>query len=279
VEPNSQDTAEPESAAVEPTESPATEPAKPERSGIKWPYTDVDDAVTIASTIKSQRGNASKLAELAADLGGSSTKSGGFRTKLATASTFGAVQNKQGTVALTDLGHRLADEHTRPAAMVEAFLNVPLYKTLYERYYGKSLPGDTGLNSDIRQLGVVASQVDRARQVMQRSAEKAGLFYSGRTRLVIPPTAKLNESAGETDPKPNDLDPGGGGGISGMSNPLLSALFSKMLPPEGHPFPADERRRLFRALAVNLDVIYGDQEVFTDASKLAEVFKDTKSAP
>lgn len=253
-----------------------------ERSQIKFPYTDIEDAVTVARTIKNVHGaRPIALDQLATALGGTSTKSGAFRTKLATASTFGAVKGARGMVELTELGHRLADEHSRPAALAEAFLHVPLYQKVYARYQGQQLPEDAGLESDIRDLGVVASQADRARQAMQRSAEKAGFFWGGRSRLVMPTDAKIGPPASaEPATPPQDPPPGPqgshGSGAEGspMSNPLLSALFSRMLPPEGEPFPAAERRRLIRALAVNLDVIYGDESVITDIGELAKVFQD-----
>jgi hypothetical protein len=40
-----------------------------------------------------------------------------------------------------------------------------------------------------------------------------------------------------------------------LSDPTLSGLLQKLLPPIGEPFPAAQRRQLFTALAVNLDVV------------------------
>lgn len=235
-----------------------------ERSQIKFPYTDIDDAVQVASKIKNVHGTGPVgLDQLAAALGGTSVKSGSFRTKVATASTFGAIKSSRGSVELTDLGQRLADEDTRAAAMVEAFLHVPLYQKIYERYQGRSLPEDAGLENDIRGFGVVANQTDRARQALQRSAEKAGFFWGGRSRLVLPPRSNINGasngssegSGGGTEPEPEPK----GGGENMAESPLLKGLWG-MLPTSGD-FPAEKRERWFKALAVNLDMVYGDVEL------------------
>jgi hypothetical protein len=255
--------AEPLQSEAAPESVPApdrsTEQAKRERSQIKFPYTDIDDAVLVASKIKELHGQSCGLDQLAVGLGSKSIASGSFRTKLATASTFGAVKNTRGSVELTDLGHRLADEHTRPAALVDAFLHVPLYKEIYDRYYQKSLPGDAGLESDMRNLKVAASQTVRARQVFQRSAAKAGFFWGGSSRLILPASNSIDHGqpeVGESTPAPEPSPEG----RSALANPLLAALMQRMLPAENEPFSAHERSRFFRALAVNLDAVYGEPD-------------------
>jgi hypothetical protein len=195
---------------------------------------------------------------------GQKPTSGAFRTKVASAQIFGAVQLGRGVVTLTALGHRLADQPTRPAALAEAFLHVPLYKKLYEKYQNLNLPGDTGLEADIQSLGVVANQADRARQVFQRSAEKAGFFWGGsRDRLVLPPAANLSSSgsaeAGTPQGGQGAAKPASGGGdeVENLAqDPILQGLFSKL--PASGDFPAAKRQRWLKALAVNLDLVYGE---------------------
>jgi DNA-binding transcriptional MerR regulator len=46
---------------------------------------------------------------------------------------------------------------------------------------------------------------------------------------------------------------------SGMPE-LLRLLLEKMLPEEGDAFPTRDRMLLFRALAANLDVVYGEED-------------------
>lgn len=241
-------------------------------------YTDISDAVTVAKAIKNTTGGAPiTLNQLATALGGASIKSGAFRTKLATAGTFGAVKAGRGSMELTDLGHRLADDHSRKAALVESFLRVPLYRELYDQYQNVALPGDAGPETAIHHAGVVESQADRARRAFMRSADKAGFFWGGRSRLVMPHVGAVPDDQ-ETAEEQAPFTPSDGNNDTGsvMSSPLLSALFKKMLPADGQSFSAKERRRFFRALAVNLDVIYGEPEDGElDAEALAALFKET----
>lgn len=106
---------------------------------------------------------------------------------------------------------------------------------------------------------VAASQVSRARQVFARSALQAGFFSTGKDRLVKPsqgaaPTIEKPDPAREEKKREEKND---GEGTSPLSDPMLMGLLRRMLPPEGQPFSAQDRELFFRALAVNLDVIYG----------------------
>jgi hypothetical protein len=74
-------------------------------------------------------------------------------------------------VELTDLGKRIVDPETHDGARAEAFLRVPLYRAIFDRYRGVKLPPDPGLESEMVGLGVSTKQTERARQVLQRSAQ------------------------------------------------------------------------------------------------------------
>lgn len=138
-------------------------------------------------------------------------------------------------------------------------MQVELYKRIYEVFSNTQLPGDSGLEARIREFGVTPNQVSRARQVFARSADHAGFFKTaGRHRLVAPSVSSMeDESRGEQQPpEQQDLPPDGGEGDP-LSDPILSSLLQRMLPPVNQEFKARDRRRLFTALAVNLDVVYG----------------------
>jgi hypothetical protein len=239
-------------AAVEDQAPPDGEKRKYARSEIKFPYTDIADAVTVAVAVHTNHGSSCTVDQLAADFQ-QTTRSGAFRNKIASAATFGAVIVSKQTVALTDLGRRLADEQTRPRALVESFLSVPLYSRIFEKYRGGTLPGDAGLESEIRALGVVPNQAERARQVLQRSARKAGFSSRGTDRLVEPSGATL----GPAQPPTNDAGTGDADGeVKKLSDsPLLKALWDTL--PTDAPFTAEDRRRFFTTLAFNIDYVYG----------------------
>jgi hypothetical protein len=225
-----------------------------ERSTIRFPYTDIRDAVQVATKLKGSYGSECDTDQLAAVMG-QKPSSGSFRTKVATAATFGVIKSRRGSILLTDLGHEIVDERTRPSALLKAFLQVQLYGPIYEKFKGRSLPGDAGLESEMRTLGVLPSQADRARQAMMRSAEHAGLLWSGKDRLVLPPGAKMN---GQTEPQPVG-DPKDEGEKNLADSPVLQGLWS-MLPKDGQ-FPPEKREQWFKALAINLDLVYGDGQI------------------
>lgn len=171
------------------------------RSTIAFPYSGLADAEQIADALH-RRGDSATVDEIAAELG-QTTSSGSFRTKMATARIFGAIDVRRGQATLTALGRRLVDSDKQKQARVDAFLHVPLYKQIYDAYKGHQLPGNAGIENRMVQFGVSEKQTERARQALQKSAERAGFFESGRDRLVKP---ALSGSSGENErmePPPN----------------------------------------------------------------------------
>ena len=262
-----------------PTPSNQAAPVRRERSTVRFPYFDLDDAVTIARKLHDLRGGRCDLATLAADLNHDNVQSGSFRLRLSAASMYGLVSQEKGQVSLTALGGQIVDPHTEAAARSAAFLNVELYGKVYEEFKNGMLPQPAGLEDLMGRLGVTANQVSRARQIFTRAATQAGFLKDGANRLVLPPTGTLgdttqNGSSGDAPPS----DEGAPKKENALSNPLLSALMN-LLPAEGEPFSAKERRRFFRALAVNIDVIYGEpDDGQLDAETVAALFRlDSRS--
>lgn len=233
------------------------ESAKPGRSTIRFPYTDLRDAARVPAVIKNNFGSACDIDQLAGQFQ-QSARSGSFRTRIAAAVAFGLVTSRKNRVAVTPLGHQAAAGDRK--ALAEAFLNIELYRKVYEQYRGTTLPADPGLTAEIQALGVLETQADRARQVLQRSADYAGFFEAGRDRLIMPPTGRVEEPRErQKGGHPAGRDEGNGGGQNMANNPLLQGLWG-MLPTEGD-FPAERRAQWFRALAVNLDLVYGDGHI------------------
>src|SRR3954451_16445799 len=88
------------------------------RSKIAFPYTPVADAEQVAQALH-RRGGTASLDELAAELNQVIT-SGAFRTKVATARTFGVTSVRRGQAMLTPLGRRLVDPKDAAQARAEA---------------------------------------------------------------------------------------------------------------------------------------------------------------
>src|SRR6185312_10276412 len=132
--------------------------AEPEESGqgrssIKFPYLDLDDAVEVAKGVHHAGGTSCQRDQLAAQLGQAAT-GGGFNLRLITAKMFGLITYDRGTVSLYPLGQKIVDPDKEKAARAEAFLNIPLYRAIYEQFKGTTLPPNAGLEGAMENLGV-----------------------------------------------------------------------------------------------------------------------------
>jgi len=251
--------------AVEP-EAPGVEGER-ERSTILFPYGDIDWGVKVAKGVQQVGGTACQFEQLAAQLG-MAANGGGFRTNLLTAKILGLVTYGQGTVQLTGLGQKAADPKQEKAARAEAFLAVPLYRVVYDKFKGTTLPPAAALENEMRNLGVAPKQADKARQAFMRSAQQAGFFAFGADRLVIPASGP---SAPTPEQKPDIQQPVSGGGHGhhnsgggshgggGNWHPFVEGLL-KTLPPTDGEWKAEGRRKWLQAAANVFDLIYPDTE-------------------
>jgi hypothetical protein len=250
-----------------------------ERSTIGFPYLDLDNAMQVAKAVSDVGGASCQWEQLAAQLK-VSAKSGSFGMRVLTAKIFGLLTYDKGTVTLSEIGMRAVDSQQEKAARVEAFLNVPLYKRVYDQFKGTALPGNAGLENFMGSVGVAQKVRDKARQVFQRSAKRAGFFDLSADRLTLPAiraAAKTSGSGdgqqGETDlTKQNRNGNGGAGGGGDDLNPFIKGLLDK-LPKADTPWSKDGRRKWLQTAANIFDLMYesvdgdGDDEVSITVSK------------
>jgi hypothetical protein len=244
-----------------------------EMSTIDFPYVALDGAIEVAKALYSRCAFGScDQDELAAQMG--QTLSGAFRQKTSAARTFGLI-SKDGRSAfvLTDLGKRIVSSENERAAKVDAFLSVPLYVQIYEKFRGHNLPPPKALEREMETLGVSGKVADRARQSFEKSAQLAGFFDSGKERLVRPRMETTSAVATETSqtsaPPPAPESPqrsfsGGGGNMPPEIDPILLGLISK-LPPSGSNWPKSKRKLWLAILENSLELVYED-----DSEKIGE---------
>jgi hypothetical protein len=148
------------------------------------------------------------------------------------------------------------------AARVDAFLHVPLYKAVFDKYKGFTLPPQPALEREMANLGVSAKQTDKARQAFERSARQAGFTWAGPDRLVMPVLKNRGEApAPETrplevgTPGADQRDPrtGGGGGDPPDRVELIRMLL-RYLPED--KLDNEKLARWLRAAEVNLRMAY-----------------------
>lgn len=241
------------------------------RSTIEFTYSSLDDSEDLVTTVRALGGTGCSLDGLAAKLNQSAT-GGGFRLKVYSARTFGLCDITRGQVDLTDLGLRIIDPPHAKAARVEAFLNVPLYRQVYEQLKGQQLPPMAAIDRMMLNAGVAPKQKERARQVFIRSARFAGFFDIHADRLVKPEvrdaasTPPGGESAAKSVEKPVAAPPlprvfyGGSGGDGGDGiHPAILGLL-RGLPPEGTEMTAKRREQLIAAFSSAIAYIYPEPD-------------------
>jgi hypothetical protein len=110
-----------------------------------------------------------------------SPKASTFRVQVYTARTFGILEGDGAKHKLTELGRVIVDPNQTLEGRARSFLTVPLYKAGFEKYKGGVLPPAAALERDFVALGVAEKQKERARKILERSADQAG-FVDARNR-------------------------------------------------------------------------------------------------
>ena len=236
---------------------------KRERSTIGFPYLDLDDSIEIAKGVHELTGANCQWDQLAAKLNQSAT-GGAFRQRVMTAKMFGFVTYSQGTITLTPLGSRLCDPQQEVAAKAEAFLNVPLYKAVYEQFRNVTLPPQPALENAMVGMGVAQKQKDKARQVFQRSATQAGFFALGPNRLVQPAIRSSAATPATLPPDP-PTDPDKGKKKTKEDDdgedlhPFIQGLLRKLPKPDSE-WPTEARTKWLQAAVNIFDLMYTDSD-------------------
>ena len=242
---------------------------KRQMSTIVFPYLDLNAAIEVAQAMYETRGHGGmEAADLAATL--KQTISGNFRLKTGTARIFGLTEKEgRDLTKLSDLGVRIIEDQTEAEARVNAFLHVPLYSAIYEKYKGQRLPPLKALEREMEGLGVSSKQTDKARQAFERSARQAGFFAKGEDRLVKPyfEGSPAEESPPQPDPHEKPPGDGDGGGFSGGGgfHPFVQGLLQTM-PEPGTLWAIEGRAAWLEAAANVFKLMYqGDGKISVTA--------------
>jgi len=222
----------------------AVDEKKREVSTIGFPYDDLNAAIGVARAVFEQGGKCGND-QLAGKLQYSGVENGAFRVRVASARIFGLVTVSREGISLAPIGQMIVDPGLEIRGRHDAFQAVPLYKAVYERFKGTVLPPSIGLENVFVELGVSSKQTDRARQVMQRSAEQAGYFGHGRDRLIAPilPGPQQGQKLDLGEPG-GGSDNGNGGGNCTHPKILDQALMLGLieaLPPAGSVWDQSDR--------------------------------------
>ena len=264
--------ADPEEVGVQATHQKRTR----EVGTIAFPYSDLDDGIGVASALLRAGGVPCEPDQLAVAMN-HTPSSGTFRQKIATARMFGLIETVQNRYQLTQLGFAITDANRQKAARADAFLNVPLYRMVYDTFRNQQLPPrPVALERSFVGFGVPQKQANRARVAFDSSAQQAGFFQGGnRDRLIRPPlgSAIANGAAVSQDQPIPDTPPplqfpdnggaggGGGGGGGGGYHPFVMGLLDT-LPSPGTVWTMEGRIAWLEAAASAFKLMYkGDGKI------------------
>ena len=264
-----------------------------QRSTIGFPYMDLPHAIEFAEAIHSNVGLGECDDDQLAAWTNQSAKSSGFRIQIGNARMFGVISSDSGKYKIEEFGRMIVDPSQARDGKARAFLNVPLYKAVFDKYRGGVLPPAAALERDMVALGVAEKQKDKARQVFERSAMQAGFFEHGKNKLVMPGVAVgrgeiPSSQASEDKSDQNGNSSGGGGGPTGI-DPIIMGLL-KRLPKSGYVWPETDRKLWLELLEGSFKLIYKEKDVdvpphvstgkkmVSAGKKLAEGWEDDEAA-
>ena len=257
-------------SVTEPKE--ASREASATRSGMNSPYFDLESSIKVAEAIYNKGGGACAPDQLAAWLEYKSTRSGTFLTRVSAANKhFGLIDSEGDRFIVTERAKKiLAPVMPNDAveAKADAFLAVPLFAKVYERFRGSQLPPEVGLKNLFENtFKVLPDRVAQAVRVFLNSAEQAGFFATtgDRSRLVrpaaanVPPQTIVEAAKVEQPPPPEKPKGGGGDGPTGGVHSAIIGLLRE-LPPPGAPWSAQKKQRFMDAFKATVDFIYPEED-------------------
>ena len=244
---------------------------KRDKSDIVFPYSDLGSAIDLVRTIDEKAAGQCQVTQLAAWMD-MSAAGGTFRSRHSAARIFGLIETLQGNrVTLTNLGKQVLSSQEAPRATAAAFLNVPLFKKIYDQRQGLPLPPPAALERMAKGLGVAPKQVERARQTFMKSAQVAQFIDQQTGNFIEPgfPTSGKPDSVNQ-DPSadPSSKKNGGGGGGDDLPpeiDPIIEGLIRR-LPKSGNVWPSEERKLWLGILENTFQLVYKDRGVGSDSA-------------
>ena len=180
---------------------------KPVRSEHLFPLYDLGTALRLTERVERDGGGSLTEETLAIALGVSS-KSSSFRLRGLTARQFGLLTKQGPSLVTTPLGKSIlkpTSQEERAAALATAFLSMPLFKAVADRFASGPLPQGTALRNILeREMRVEPNRVTDAERVLLDSAREAGVLQGdGDDRYL----AFATTSNGQTSPQAGPEQP------------------------------------------------------------------------
>ena len=231
-----------------------------EVSRYAFPYYNLEIAIEVAKALYDRAGGKASMAQLASYLEHTDEFSGAFRSKVWGAKLFGLVKITSNIISTTPLGEQLASLKSglqRDRRLAEAFLNVPLFREVYKRYEGSTLPSTReGLkNALYNTFGVPPRIVPVALKTLLMSADQAGFRRENPNRLIHPIPVGLVEDEGVAVAKEVPQKEA----VPESIHPAVSGFLLE-LPSSEEKWTEGERQRWIDAFTAMIKALYPTDE-------------------
>ena len=262
-----------------PDPAPDPKAGKPRsKSGVSFPYYDIDRSVDVVRVMHDKAGGSCDRAQLAALLNYSGVKNGGFLSRVAAAKMFGFIDEDDNRLRVTRRGQATVapiNDGDAERARAEAFMSVELFRKVFDRFNGQNLPAHAGLsNLLLNEYMVFQYRVAPTLKIMLDSADQAGLFRTAgnRSRMVTPllpaqsaeasrvgDAGKNNGHSASLPPTPAGRRSGGGGDEPPDIHPAILGLLTD-LPPAGTMITEKKRTSLIAAFTGLVGYLYPEAD-------------------
>jgi hypothetical protein len=142
------------------------------------PSLNLEEASDITNRIYELAGSEASY-DVVSRITGNSTRSSTFLNKIITLKNYGLITDVNRTITLTESGRKIAGPRTpteRALALKQAFLNIGLYSTVYEKFKGRLLPPDEFLINTFADYVPTRELASAWMDSFKKSAKKAGLL-------------------------------------------------------------------------------------------------------
>jgi len=197
--------------------------AKRIRSPYLFPAYDFGTANSIASKVEQDGAGTLTEASLAIALR-QSAKSSGFQLKALTARQFGLLTKQGSTLQTTPRAKAIlkpTTEDEKRKALIDSFLELPLFREVATRYKGQPLPqGQAFRNILEREFGIPSKRVSDAERVLMESARETGILVASGNNVYL--------STELMPPEKKDFETGAG-------QPIAQAAYPSPTKPPSTP--------------------------------------------
>lgn len=240
------------------------------RAKYSYPYYNMKSSLDVARVIHENGGGSCTPDQLATFLGYKSVKSGTYLTRTSSARQFGFIRYGNREIVITDRAQKILNPvlpEDAATAKSDAFLDVELFNTIYEKFKGLTLPSEVGLKNLVTQTySLTNDRAGPAIRVLFESADHAGFFKTdGNQSKLIKPAIKSIDKQQKPDNPPESKDHSderkkpkvtgvSGGEPPGVHSAIIGLL--RELPAPGSTWKKSKKNAFKTAFEATLDFIY-----------------------